>query len=152
MITTAAREDIRESRPAKMAAARKNPKILLVDDEVCFTDMLKLNLELETDYKVFVENDSTQATRTAERTSPDIILLDAIMPGLDGFEVLCHLETDPLTRHIPVVFLTAISNVLSFPVSELSEIVERQTVSKPVSLADLVEVIESNLDQQKLRQ
>ncbi len=121
-------------------------RILLIDDEEAFTDMLKVNLELGGDYRVEVENDSLEAVKTARRCQPDLILLDAIMPGLDGFEVLTRLEEDPLTRRIPVVFLTAISHKINFPLFRMSEVVQRKTIGKPVKIGDLIEVIEHELD------
>ncbi|MDF1753966.1 MAG: response regulator [Verrucomicrobiales bacterium] len=129
----------------ELRRTHKKPKILLIDDEASFTDMLKINLELTADYSILVENDSREAIRTADRAQPDLILLDAIMPGLDGFEVLNRLEMDPLTRHIPVVFLTAISEQLSFSPSNFSEIVQRKTLAKPVRMKELISTIEETL-------
>lgn len=127
---------------SRKAPSRRRQKILLVDDEVAFTEMLRLNLELHTDYRIVVENDSANALATAKRAVPDLIILDAIMPGLDGFDVLRQLEDDPATRQIPVFFLTAISRKLDFPLPSLSEVVQRKTVGKPVKLGALIREIE----------
>lgn len=124
--------------------------ILLVDDEESFTDMLKLNLELHGNYQVLVENDSLNALTTAKRAKPDLILLDAIMPGLDGFDVLDRLVEDPKTRSIPVFFLSAISHKIDFPLSELSEMVQRKAISKPVRIGDLIEQIEEEFQHSNL--
>lgn len=127
---------------SRKAPSRRRQKILLVDDEVAFTEMLRLNLELHTDYRIVVENNSANALATAKRAVPELIILDAIMPGLDGFDVLRQLEDDPATRQIPVFFLTAISRKLDFPLPSLSEVVQRKTVGKPVKLGALIREIE----------
>ena len=59
-------------------------KILLVDDEAGFTQLLKMNLEKSGDFEVTIENDSTKAIATARSFQPDVVLLDVVMPGMDG--------------------------------------------------------------------
>ena len=86
------------------------PKILVVDDERLYIDML---VELLQDsYKVVIAKDGEQAIRRAiEVSPPNLILLDWLMPGLDGLEV-CHiLKNIPETSKIPIVFLTIKSDV-----------------------------------------
>ena len=59
-------------------------KILIIDDEVVFTDLMRMNLEKTGEFKVKVENESTLALRAAREFEPDVILLDIVMPGMDG--------------------------------------------------------------------
>lgn len=82
------------------------PTILVVDDT---PDNLSLMRELlMDDYQVRLANGGERALKlAAQEPHPDLILLDIMMPGLDGYEVCQRLKTDPLTREIPVVFLTA---------------------------------------------
>jgi len=86
------------------------PKILVVDDERLYIDML---VELLQDsYKVVVAKDGEQAIRRAiEVPPPDLILLDWLMPGLDGLEVCRILKNTPETSKVPIIFLTIKSDV-----------------------------------------
>lgn len=86
------------------------PTILVVDDT---PDNLSLMRELlMDDYQVRLANGGERALKlAAQEPHPDLILLDIMMPGLDGYEVCQRLKTDPLTREIPVVFLTAKTEV-----------------------------------------
>lgn len=82
-------------------------RILLVDDEVGFTNLVKLNLEKSGRYEVHIENDGVNATTAAREFKPDLVLLDIVMPGKDGGEVLAEMEQEPALNDVPVVFLTA---------------------------------------------
>ena len=80
-------------------------KILIVDDARANIDMLKGILK--PDYKLGIALDGEQALEAARSSSPpDLILLDIMMPGMDGYEVCRRLKTDEKTRHIPVIFVT----------------------------------------------
>ncbi len=79
--------------------------ILVVDDERDIVDMLKYNLEKE-GYKTLTARDGKKAVEQAVHL-PDLILLDVMMPELDGWEVCKQLKRDPRTSHIPIIFLTA---------------------------------------------
>ena len=87
-------------------------KILIVDDEEKFTQLVKLNLERTGDYRVFIEHKGAHAIPTAKRLSPDLIFLDIIMPDANGVEVMRHMKEDPFFAEIPIVFLSALSGVL----------------------------------------
>ena len=88
----------------------EKPKILIVDDENFYIDVL-LDL-LKNDYKTLVAKDGAQALRRAAADpQPDLILLDILMPGMDGYEVCRQLKRNPHTRDIPVIFLTIKSEV-----------------------------------------
>ncbi len=80
-------------------------RILVVDDEVGFTKMLSLALS---EYEVAVENDPTRALEGALQFRPDLILLDMVMPTLDGGDVALQIRGTPELAHVPIVFLTAI--------------------------------------------
>src|SRR6266540_606550 len=83
-------------------------RILVVDDEPSVTRNLKLNLEFDGAYDVFTENHATNTLTAARIFRPDLILLDVIMPDMDGGDVAARLQADPLLRNTPVIFLTAI--------------------------------------------
>ena len=82
-------------------------KILIVDDEVSFTRLLKLNLEAGGAYRVRTENQAPHALSAAKEFRPDLILLDVMMPEMDGGDVAAAIQADPELKHVPIVFLTA---------------------------------------------
>ncbi len=82
-------------------------KVLVIDDEPGFTELVKFNLEFNDQYEVLVENNSSSAVRAAIQYQPDIILLDVIMPDREGPDILFELRNHPKLKNIPVVFLTA---------------------------------------------
>ena len=79
-------------------------KILVVDDEAGFTSMLKLNLEATGNYDVWVENDPHHAYRSALECKPDLILLDIIMPRVEGPDVAFQIRNSEALREIPIIF------------------------------------------------
>jgi two-component system cell cycle response regulator len=82
-------------------------RILVVDDIEANVKLLEAKLAAEY-YDVLTANDGPTALAIAASESPDIILLDVMMPGMDGFAVCRRLKDDPATRHIPVVLVTAL--------------------------------------------
>ena len=88
-----------------MSTAKK--RILVVDDEPSITRLLKLNLEQTGDYEVATENISRAALAAAEEFQPDLLLLDVVMPGLDGGSLASQFQTSPKLKGTPIVFLTA---------------------------------------------
>ena len=88
-----------------MSAPKK--RILVVDDEASFTRLLKLNLEQTGDYEVLVENAAPAALAAARRFKPDLILLDVMMPDMDGGTLAARLRESPSLESVPILFLTA---------------------------------------------
>ncbi|VAW19866.1 hypothetical protein MNBD_BACTEROID05-771, partial [hydrothermal vent metagenome] len=82
-------------------------KILIVDDEKGFTNMLSLNLESTGDYDVCVENEATHAMESVCQFGPDLILLDVVMPNLEGPDVATQIRNNEDFSDVPIVFLTA---------------------------------------------
>ncbi|MFQ5704173.1 MAG: response regulator [Gemmatimonadales bacterium] len=83
-------------------------RILLVDDEAIITRTLKLYLEGTGAYEVVAENEGSKAVQTAREFRPDLVLLDIMMPDIDGAEVAAQMRDDEVLRGTPVVFLTAL--------------------------------------------
>jgi CheY-like chemotaxis protein len=83
-------------------------KILLVDDDELMADMYQTLLTLE-NYDVTCVGDSEDVHGKAQELMPSLILLDVMMPKLNGFEVLKVLKNDPGTKSIPVIMLTNLS-------------------------------------------
>jgi len=82
--------------------------ILLVDDNPTNLQMLYQLLEKSVASKLLVAKNGETALAIARKTRPDLILLDIMMPGIDGFEVCRRLKADPATVPIPVIFLSAL--------------------------------------------
>ena len=81
-------------------------RILVIDDEPSMTRMIRLNLEMTKRYQVREENNAMHALAAAREFKPDLILLDVIMPGMDGGELARRIKTDPTLSLVPVIFLT----------------------------------------------
>ena len=84
-------------------------RILIVDDIKANIDILVNALRDE--YKLSVALDGSAALRSVEKTPPDLVLLDIVMPGLDGYEVCRRLRADEATREVPVMFLSSLEDV-----------------------------------------
>ena len=85
----------------------RKAKILMVDDEKDLCYFVKANLEIVGNYEVLTATSGKEGLRSASWNKPDVILLDVMMPGMDGFEVLKKLKEDEKTESIPVIMLTA---------------------------------------------
>lgn len=83
-------------------------RLLLVDDEPAFTRLLKVGLERTGQYEVASCHDSWIALRMATELKPDAILLDIVMPGIDGGDLYRQMQQDPRLRNIPKIMLTAL--------------------------------------------
>lgn len=83
-------------------------KILLVDDENDFTELLAANLEEAGNFKVQQVNDPRQALPTAREFKPDICIIDLVMPKMDGGDVINALKNDRDLAEVPVIMLTAL--------------------------------------------
>ena len=83
-------------------------RIFVIDDEPEFTSLLKLTLESSGYYSVGEENSAMRAVASARQFDPDLIVLDIMMPELDGSEVAGRVREDPVLRDIPILFLTAL--------------------------------------------
>lgn len=90
-------------------ADSRTPVILVADDEPVNLALIKRRLEWE-EYRVETAEDGGQAVESAKRLLPDLIILDVMMPVLDGLQACRLLKEDPLTRDIPVIFLSALDD------------------------------------------
>ena len=85
----------------------KRPKVLIADDEEDIRQLVEVNLVK--DYDVIGAADGRECLEKARSEAPDLILLDIMMPTMNGRDVLVHLSEDAATRHIPVIFLSALT-------------------------------------------
>ena len=87
-------------------ALMAKPRILLIEDERGLTDVLSYNLNRE-GYETLVAHDGQEGLRKAQMQLPDMVLLDIMLPGIDGLEVARQLRAGKQTSHIPILMLTA---------------------------------------------
>ena len=118
-------------------------KVLAVDDEQAFTHLLKLNLESRGLYEVRTENSAKNALQTAVEFEPDVVLLDVVMPELDGVDLIVAFRNHPKLEKTPVILITALLESASQsrqPTLAIPGGVEM--FSKPVDLDALREAID----------
>ncbi len=120
-------------------------RILIIDDDVSLTLSMKINLEDIGDYEVRVENNSLKAVSAAREFRPDLILLDIVMPDLDGGDVSAQLKSDPALARVPILMVTALVSNEETGSDAVVSSGEQVMVAKPIRFDKLVEVIESQL-------
>ncbi len=121
-----------------------NKKILIVDDEVMLVELLKMRLE-DSGYDVSSANDGFEGLLVAERTRPDLIILDISMQGMDGYTMLKEVRKNDQLKDTDVVMLTASG--------KNKEIFEKEGISdfitKPFDTEDFVDRIDTILKKTK---
>lgn len=119
------------------------PKVLIVDDEQDFSEMVREYLTVKADFEVEVADSGFQAGLAVSRFKPDLILMDLMMPDMDGFEAHRQLRDDDDTQHIPVIACTAYRDPLID--ARVKEEKFDGFVEKPLKLEGLLEVIRKHL-------
>ena len=118
-------------------------KVLVVDDEVDFAELVREYLQLKGGYTVEIASSGFDAGFAVARFQPDLILMDIMMPDMDGFQVHELLKGDPATRHIPVIACTAYRD------PEIEARIRKQTfdgfLEKPLKLEQLLRTVQGAL-------
>jgi CheY-like chemotaxis protein len=83
-------------------------RILIVDDDVRLLSTLRKTLEAAGLYEVTTEDSGQRALAAAATFKPDLVILDVMMPGMDGGDVAHAIQTQPATRNVPILFLTSL--------------------------------------------
>ena len=125
----------------------RQAKILIVDDDPVFVESTKAVLESK-NYQVSVAYDGDEGLQKVQEDSPDLIILDIIMPTKDGFTVCEQLKGDPQLSKIPVLMLTSFAEKkgeTSIPVSEGLGLEAEDYIDKPVSPEELLSRIDIQL-------
>src|SRR4030067_840016 len=117
-------------------------RILVIDDELDFVKMLQARLRIE-GYEVLVAEDGMKGIQIARKENPDLIILDIMMPGMDGHSVFDTLKKSILTWSIPVIYITAKTG----QADELLAMEKgaRYYLTKPYNPAMLLEMVKSAL-------
>ena len=122
-------------------------KILLVDDDRDFREVIKLSL-LADDYEVFEAGSGREAMSMARQIQPDLIVLDILMPGLDGYATCRQLKANPATNHIAIIVLTALGDpTVHYKASQAGA---DDFVAKPVMAQELRERVRRLLHRYEL--
>jgi len=117
-------------------------KVLIVDDKLEVVELVTATLEGE-DYQIISASDGREALEKIGKEKPDLVLLDIIMPKMDGFEVLSELKKDSRTKEIPVIMLTARGQKLDK--DKGGELGAQDYIVKPFSPSHLLHKIEEVL-------
>src|SRR5262249_9758299 len=138
----------RWDRAHSSAGSQNKPtrRILMVDDDSNTTQLVKILLEKAGGYFFLEENVATNAHETAQSFKPDLILLDIMMPDMDGGDVAAQIEADPELQSTPIVFLSAL--VTKSEAEAGLRIQGHPFVAKPINIPDLIKAIEKNLPAQ----
>lgn len=126
--------------------AEQTRKVVCVEDEQEMIDLIRLILSRR-GFEVLGANGGVRGLELIRAEKPDIVLLDLMMPEMDGWQVYQQLKADPSTEHIPVVVVTAkaqnIDKVLGLHIAKVDDY-----ISKPFSLQELVDRVEAVLARQ----
>jgi two-component system, OmpR family, response regulator len=129
--------------PVPDSADKGKRRILIVDDDANSTHLVKILLERSGPYLVLEENDPANADQTAHNFKPDVILLDIVMPKMDGGELATQIEGDRELHDTPIIFLTAL--VTHGEAKSGLHVQGHPLVAKPISIPELIEAIEKHL-------
>jgi DNA-binding response OmpR family regulator len=121
-----------------MAGAAQTNKILIIDDEPFIVETLRFALE-KAGYAVLVAYDGEEGLRITRSEIPDLILLDIMLPKLNGFQICRLLKSDERYRSIPIIMLTARTQERDRLLGK--EIGSDEYITKPFELPDLLRVI-----------
>lgn len=117
-------------------------RILIIDDEEEFTDLLAMNLRRTDQFEVSTVNDSLRALDTAKAFKPDVILLDIVMPGIDGGDVASKLRHDPDLCDVPIIMVSALVSNDELAEDEVAQSGDKIILAKPVRMEKLLNCID----------
>jgi len=118
-------------------------RILIVDDDRDSTHLIKILLEKISHYLVLEENEAAKAHESARDFRPDLILLDIMMPQIDGGDIAAQIDADPGLQRTPIIFLTAL--VTKAEAKAGLHIQGHPVLAKPIDIPELINRVEENL-------
>jgi len=135
-----------QSQGAAQSAANATRRVLVIDDEQSIRALCRVNL-VASGFNVLEAEDGVTGLELARKEQPDLVLLDVMMPGLDGWDVARKLAADPKTRDIPIVFLTARADAADRRQGEhLGGVGYIVKPFDPVGIGDLVDDVLSRIE------
>lgn len=134
---------------AEVNGQNKDSEVILIVDDTPDNLLVLFSYLEEKGYKVLLAEDGESALQIAQSKAPDLILLDVLMPKIDGFETCRRLKAKPSTKEIPVIFLTALSETVNkvqgFKLGGVDYI------TKPSEQEEVLVRIQTHLDLQRMR-
>jgi DNA-binding response OmpR family regulator len=120
--------------------------VLVIEDETHIGIVVEYNLKRD-GFEVYLAEDGTSGLELARKIIPDVILLDWMLPGMDGLEVLTELKNDKTTEHIPVFMLTA--KGMASDINRAFDLGADDYITKPFNPRQLGELINKKLHEPK---
>jgi CheY-like chemotaxis protein len=127
---------------ASLDATANGPTVLVVDDDAWMRSVLADLLPVE-GYKVEEAGNGASAIRLAKKDRPDVVILDLVLPGMSGLDVLRELKKDSWTNSIPVIVFSAYASQLPTDCAPRAEAV----IEKPIDVCDLLDQIQRVINQ-----
>jgi CheY-like chemotaxis protein len=131
------------TKPLTTKTIVSSKRILVVDNEPSIQEVAKISLETVAGWQVTLASSGLEGIAAALREQPDAILLDVMMPDMDGLATFGELQANPATQSIPVILLTA--KVQTTDRQNYTELGIRSTIAKPFSPLDLAQQIATTL-------
>ncbi len=119
-------------------------RVLIIDDEEFFCKLVKKNIEQTGEFEVHIATNGDDGIRLIKELKPDLVLLDIVMPGMDGTEVASQIRNDKSIEDTPIVFLTAIAKEEESS-SRTSFTRGYSLLAKTVSVGELIKCIKDNV-------
>jgi CheY-like chemotaxis protein len=121
-------------------------RILIIDDEESIQTIVQFGIQMVVDWQVLVASSGMQGIKTACDEKPDAILLDVMMPDMDGIATFKALQADPQTAQIPVIFLTAKAQTSERRQFNVNDLRVSGVITKPFNSLNLPDQITKMLD------
>ena len=119
-------------------------RVLIVDDDIGIRRIVQLTLQAIANWDVLLASSGSEGIAIAETELPDAILLDVMMPGMDGMETFVKIQANPSTKPIPIILLTAKTKVSEQ--QHFNNIAIAGVITKPFKAPQLVDQIRSILN------
>jgi two-component system, OmpR family, alkaline phosphatase synthesis response regulator PhoP len=123
-------------------------RILIIDDEADIRETTQLCLEIAKGWEILTAASSAEGLEKAAIEQPDAVLLDVMMPDMDGLETFEHLQANPITRQIPVILLTAKAQAIDR--RQFTQLAIAAVITKPYDPLTLGDQILAILDKQSV--
>jgi CheY-like chemotaxis protein len=134
---------LRLRSPWRPTARQAKTRILIVDDNRCFAEGARAILQRTGQYTVCFEPSALQALETARSFKPDLLLVDLVMPEIDGVELATQIGGDWALHSVPIVFVTSL--ITPEEARDARRIDGHRISAKPHTAAELMRVVEENL-------
>jgi len=119
-------------------------RVLIIDDEENFCKLVKKNIEQTGEFEMHIATNGQDGIRLAKEIKPDLILIDMVMPKMDGADVVSLIRDDDSIKDTPIVFLTAIAKEEESS-SQASFTKGYSLLAKTVTVGELIDCIKNNI-------